>query len=109
MDSLFGLLAPHKSASVDRSQKLLDNGLSGSNARSARLTHNKSNADSPRIRLLIAEFSLQDLLQVGLLLAASEKKSERYQPSLPAVHSLQSDLASKNRDKWAEFANSAGT
>ena len=29
MDSLFGLLAPHKSASVDRSQKLLDNGLTG--------------------------------------------------------------------------------
>ena len=31
MDSLFGLLAPHKSASVDRSQKLLDNGQTGSN------------------------------------------------------------------------------
>ena len=26
MDSLFGLLAPHKSASVDGSQKFLDNG-----------------------------------------------------------------------------------
>jgi hypothetical protein len=82
-----------------------DDGLSGSNAPSARLTHNKSNPASPRIRLLIAEDSLQDSLQVGLLMAASEKKGERYQPSLPAVHSLQSGLASKNRDKWAESAH----
>jgi hypothetical protein len=38
-------------------------------------------------------------------MAASEKKGERYLPSLPAVHSLQSGLASKNRDKWAEFTH----
>jgi hypothetical protein len=56
---------------------------------------------------LIAEYSLQDLLQVGLLRAASEKKGGQYQPSLPAVHSLQSGLASKNRDKWAESAHLA--
>jgi hypothetical protein len=47
------------------------------------------------------------LLQVGLLMAASEKKGERYQPSFLAVQSLQSGLASKNRDKWAEFAHLA--
>ena len=40
MDSLFGLLAPHKSASVDRSQKLLDNGQTGNNR--GRLTGRKS-------------------------------------------------------------------
>ena len=73
----------------------------------ARGSLNKPNPDSPRIRILIAECSLQDLLQVGLLMAASEKKGERYQPSLPAVHSLQSGLAGKNRDKWAEFAHLA--
>jgi hypothetical protein len=38
-------------------------------------------------------------------MAASEKKGGRCQPSLPAVHSLRCGLASKNRDKWAEFAH----
>ena len=69
------------------------------------LTHNKSSPCSQCIRLSIAECSLQDLLQVGLLMAASEKEGGRNQPSLPAVHSLQSGLASKNREKWAEFAH----
>ena len=40
-------------------------------------------------------------------MAASEKKGERYQQSHPAVHSLQSGLASKNRDEWAESAHLA--
>ena len=41
MDSLFRLLAPHKSASVDRSQKLLDNELHRSQRPNRRLVHEK--------------------------------------------------------------------
>ena len=37
-------------------------------------------------------------------MAASEKKGGRMTSAAGAVRSLQSGLASKNREKWAEFA-----
>jgi len=69
------------------------------------LKHRKSSPGSQCIRLVIAECSLPDSLQVGLLMAASEKKGGRMTSAAGAVRSLQSGLASKNREKWAEFAH----
>ena len=67
---------------------------------------NKSSPGSPHIRLSIAECSLLDLLQVELLIGASEKTAGRSQPSL-----LESVLCSpvwraRIAKKWAEFAHS---
>jgi hypothetical protein len=52
---------------------------------------------------MIAKPSLNDSLETGLLMAASEKRAEREPNFVRTVRSLQSSLASTNREIWRIF------
>lgn len=106
MDSLFGLLARHMSASLDGSQKFLDKGQTGYR-QGTRGPRKEVKLGSSEVRFLIAKCSPNEIKDVGLPIAAAEKKLGLVRATATVVRSPQSGLTSRNREKWAKFASLA--